>query len=275
LTFKEVVGEVRKVLKSNMNIHPPRPFDLVINEAELDAKSFAPDILEKNKKKFNTRYAELVAYEGKHGNCNVSAVTGEDKALGKWLSNTRQTYKKKEAGDDDSDRRILTEDQIAKLGKFGVVWSLEATFEEHFEELRAFKAENNERCPTEKDEGHRQLYVWLCNTRVAYKKGKSSKSKLSDEQRKLFATIGLVTSFEEKLEELRAFKGKHNGRCPSGSDGAVHKKLINWVRNMRRISKDKQDGKSSTTTLTDKQITQFERIGLTKKAGRQITKQSS
>jgi Spy/CpxP family protein refolding chaperone len=274
LTFKDVVGEVRKVLKSNMNINPPKPFDLVISRAALKAKSFAPDTLAQNEIIFKKWFAELVAYEGKHGNCNVSTVTGEDNKLGKWLSNTRQTYKKKEAGDIDPDGRILTEDQIVQLEALGVQWSLQATFEERFEELKAFNDVHG-RCPIDADEGHEQLYKWLNNTREAYKKGKSSKRKLSDEQRKQFAKIGLVSSFEEKLEELRAFKGKHNGCCPKKSDGAVHKKLINWVRNMRRISKEKQDGMSSTTSLTDEQITQFERIGLTKKAGRQITKQSS
>ena len=271
LTFKEVVGEVRKVLKSN--IHPPRPFDLVISRAALKAKSFAPDILEQNKNKFNTRYAELAAFKEKNGNCNVS-TTGEDNVLGKWLSATRHTYKKKKAGDDDSDRRILTDDQIAKLRKLGVVWSLEATFEEHFEELRAFNDEHGH-CPTETDacEGHRQLYTWLNHTRAAYKEkeaGKSSRRILLDGQRELFATIGLASSFEEKfaenLELLRAFKAENGERCPTRKK-KENKKLYNWVKNMRLISKKKQDGKSSTTTLTDEQITQFERIGLHKKTG--------
>eukprot|EP00979_Chaetoceros_neogracilis_P013021 scaffold3636_cov228-Chaetoceros_neogracile.AAC.1 len=219
LTFEEVVGAVRKAFKSNAN--PKRTFELVIDQAVLATIPFAADILAQNKIIFKKWFAELVAYEGKHGNCNVSASTGEDKALGKWLSNTRQTYKKKRAGDDDTGGSILTEDQIAKLGKLGVEWSLEATFEEHFEELRAFNHEHG-CCPKESDKGHEQLYVWLCNTRIAYKKGKSSKRKLSDEQRKQFAKIGLVTSFEEKFAEnlklLRAFKAKHKDCCPTASD---------------------------------------------------------
>ena len=273
LTFKDVVGEVRKVLKSNMNINPPKPFNLVIDRAALDAKSFAPDTLEKNEKKFKMRFAELAAYKEKRGNCNVSTTGEEDEVLGRWLNHARVTYKKKQAGDDDAHGSILTEDQITKLGKLGVEWSLEATFEEHFEELKAFHDVHG-CCPKESDEGHEQLYVWLNNTRMAYKKGKSSKRKLSDEQRKQFATIGLVTSFEEKLEKLRAFKAENNERCPTKKD-KDYKKLFNWVINTRRISKRKNEGKSSTTTLTDKQITQFEEIGLHKKTGRQSTKQSS
>jgi hypothetical protein len=271
LTFEEVVGAVRKAFKSNAN--PKRTFELVIDQAVLATIPFAADILAQNKIIFKKWYAELSAYKEKHGKCNVSASTGEDKALGTWLSNMRRTYRKKKAGEDDTSGRILTEDQIAKLENLGVVWSLQATFEEHFEELKAF---NNEHgcCPTETDEGHKQLYVWLRNTRIAYKKGKSSKSKLSDEQRKQFATIGLVTSFEEKLEKLRAFKAENNERCPTKKD-KDYKKLFNWVINTRRISKRKNEGKSSTTTLTDKQITQFEEIGLHKKTGRQSTKQSS
>jgi hypothetical protein len=272
LTFEEVVGAVRKAFKSNA--HPKRTFELVIDKAVLATIPFAADILAQNEIIFEKWFAELVAYEGKHGNCNVSTVTGEDNKLGVWLSNMRHTYKKKQAGDIDPDGRILTEDQIVQLEALGVQWSLQATFEERFEELKAFNDVHG-RCPIDADEGHEQLYKWLNNTREAYKKGKSSKRKLSDEQRKQFAKIGLVSSFEEKLEELRAFKGKHNGRCPKKSDGAVHKKLFNWVRNMRRISKEKQDGMSSTTALTDKQKTQFEEIGLHKKKGRQSTKQSS
>jgi hypothetical protein len=275
LTFEDVVGAVRKAFKSNA--HPKRTFELVIDQAVLATIPFAADILAQNVIIFEKWFAELVAYEGKHGNCNVSTVTGEDNKLGVWLAATRQTYKKKRAGDDDTRGSILTEDQIVQLEALGVQWSLQATFEEHFEELRAFNNERG-RCPIDADEGHEQLYEWLNNTRAAYKKGKSSKRKLSDGQRKLFATIGLALSFEEKfaenLELLRAFKGKHKDRCPTKKD-KDYKKIFNWVVNMRRISKKKQDGKPSTTMLTDEQITQFERIGLTKKAGIQITKQSS
>jgi len=268
LTFKDVVGEVRKVLKSNMNINPPKPFNLVIDRAALDAKSFAPDTLEKNEKKFKMRFAELSAYKEKYGDCNVSTVTGEDNVLGQWLSHARVTYKKKKTGDDDAHGYILTDDQIVQLEALGVQWSLQATFEEHFEELRAFNDEHG-RCPSiDADEGHRQLYVWLCNTRVAYKDGKSSKRKLSDGQRKLFATIGLALSFEEQFAEnldlLRAFKAENGERFPTKKN-KDYKKLFNWVVNMRKISKKKQDGKPSTTMLTDEQITQFERIGLANK----------
>jgi len=276
LTFEEVVGAVRKAFKSNA--HPKRTFELVIDKAVLATIPFAADILTQNKIIFKKWFAELSAYKEKHGDCNVSTVTGEDNVLGQWLSNIRRTYKKKEAGDDDSNRRILTDDQIAKLGKLGVVWSLDATFEERFEELRAFKNEHG--CfPTKTDEGHRQLYSWLCSARIAYKKGKSSTRKLSDGQRKLFATIGLALSFEEKfaenLELLRAFKAENNERCPTGKD-KDYKKLMIWVQNMRVNSRKKKEGKlPSTTTITDEQITQFDRIGLAKKPGRQSTKQSS
>jgi hypothetical protein len=266
LTFEDVVGAVRKAFKSNA--HPKRTFELVIDQAVLATIPFAADILAQNEIIFEKWFAELVAYEGKHGNCNVSTVTGEDNKLGVWLSNMRHTYKKKQAGDIDPDGRILTEDQIVQLEALGVQWSLQATFEEHFEELRAFNDEHG-RCPSiDADEGHRQLYVWLCNTRVAYKDGKSSKRKLSDGQRKLFATIGLALSFEEQFAEnldlLRAFKAENGERFPTKKN-KDYKKLFNWVVNMRKISKKKQDGKPSTTMLTDEQITQFERIGLANK----------
>jgi len=275
LTFEEVVGAVRKAFKSNA--HPKRTFELVIDKAVLATIPFAADILAQNKIIFKKWFAELSAYKEKHGDCNVSTVTGEDNVLGQWLSHARVTYKKKKTGDDDAHGYILTDDQIVQLEALGVQWSLQATFEEHFEELRAFNNERG-RFPIDADEGHEQLYEWLNNTRAAYKKGKSSKRKLSDGQRKLFATIGLALSFEEKfaenLELLRAFKAENGERCPTRKK-KENKKLYNWVKNMRLISKKKQDGKSSTTTLTDKQITQFEEIGLHKKTGRQSTKQSS
>jgi hypothetical protein len=263
LTFKEVVGEVRKVLESN--IHPPRPFDLVISRAALKAKSFAPDTLEKNKNKFNTRYAELVTYKEKHGNCNVPRRTGkEDRVLGTWLSEKRRTYKMKKEGDEDAHVRILTDDQIERLEKLGVRWRLqclEATFEERLKELREFN-DKHHRCPTGNDVGYTPLYTWLNNTRAAYKKIDTDKSSniILSEQMKQFAKIGLVSSFEEKLEELVAFKDKHNDRCPTEND-KDYKKLYNWVKNTRSISKRKQDGETIDTP-TDEQITQFETIGL-------------
>jgi hypothetical protein len=208
LTFEKVVEAVHKAFKSNTN--PPRTFELVIAPDVLAAIPHASDILVQNEFNFKTRFAELVTFKEKHGNCNVPTY-GEDKVLGTWLSNMRTTYKKKKAGDNDTSGRILTMEQIAKLEELGVKWSLVATFEERFEELRAFKYKHR-RCPKETDEGHKQLYEWLCTTRYAYKlidTGKSSTTILSDGQMKLFATIGLVASFEEKLEELRAFKDKH------------------------------------------------------------------
>ena len=190
--------------------------------------------------------------------------------LGRWLNHARVTYRKKKEGDEDAHGRILTDDQIKRLEELGVVWrlkSLKTTFEERLKELRAFKGKHH-RFPSRTDVGYTPLYTWLINTRVAYKKIDTDKSSniILSEQMKQFAKIGLVSSFEEKLEELRAFKAKHKDCCPTASK-KENKKLYNWVRNMRKISKKKQDGESSTTTLTDEQITQFERIGLHKKTG--------
>jgi hypothetical protein len=180
LSFKMVTEEIKKAFASNTN--SARTFELVIAPAVLQAMPKANEISETIFKKW---FAELVAYKGKHGNCNVK-TSGKDRALGLWVRRLRSTYKKKEAR--------LTEDRIAQLEELGFKWS-GTTFEERLAELRAFKDKHDERCPKENDGAeHKQLYQWLTSTRKAYKRineGKSSKSKLSKLQMKQFAKHGL------------------------------------------------------------------------------------
>ena len=136
LSFKEVTEEIKNAFASNTN--SARTFERVISPAVLKAMPKANEI---NEIIFKKWFAELVAYEGKHGNCNVSQCGKKDIALGIWINSLRQSYKKKKAH--------LTEDRIVQLEELGFQWSLEATFEERLAELRAFKAKHG-RCPKKK-----------------------------------------------------------------------------------------------------------------------------
>lgn len=65
------------------------------------------------RKNWDDRFADLIAYRSRHGDCNVPRRYDEDSQLGTWVSNQRSNRK----------RGKLTPEQESKLESIGFVWS--------------------------------------------------------------------------------------------------------------------------------------------------------
>lgn len=83
----------------------------------LDAEGFDWDMSLKDVP-WETRFAELVLYKEKHGNCLVPQRYSDNPALGVWVNCQRVEYKKLNEGRKSS----LTEERLQKLEEKGFVW---------------------------------------------------------------------------------------------------------------------------------------------------------
>ena len=97
-----------------------------------------------------SKFAELTHFKERNGHCNVSSRTGEDRALGTWVSNQRRAYKK----------GMLEQEKIARLEALGVLWEVYG------------------HCKVSKKGEERQLGIWVGKQRAAYKKGILSQDKI-------------------------------------------------------------------------------------------------
>ena len=76
---------------------------------------------DKAKTIWDQRFQELKQYHKDYSHCNVPNVFPENKALGRWVNNQRQQYKKFLAGDSKSS---MTPERIQKLESVGFQWQL-------------------------------------------------------------------------------------------------------------------------------------------------------
>jgi hypothetical protein len=183
------------------------------------------------------QFEALIAYEAKHGHCNVP--TGSQ--LGNWVGTQRGAYKGQGSAK-------LSAERIKRLDEIGFDWDRRATqWEDGFAELVAYKAKHGHcNVPT-----GAQLGNWVHAQRRA-RKGQGT-GRLSAEQIKRLDDLDFVwdpldAQWEEQFEALIAYEAKH-GHCnvPRGSQ------LGNWVGTQRTVYKD---GK-----LSDQRVTRFEAIG--------------
>eukprot|EP00957_Ditylum_brightwellii_P015715 1184531-Ditylum_brightwellii.AAC.1 len=106
-------------------------------------------------------FDELCAFKAQNGHCIVSTHDDRNKSLGKWVENQRASYKK----------NTLNSDRIQQLNSIGFIWDvLEHAWNEHFNELCAFKAENGHCNVSRIDERNNSLGVWVMHQRASYKK---------------------------------------------------------------------------------------------------------
>jgi len=92
---------------------------------------------------FESRFAELVAFKEKFGNCRVSHnPSNKYHLLGNWVTDPRKTYNKKFRKGKSSANHPLNPEQIKRLEDLGFEWSRIKTFDQRFADLTAFKAEH-------------------------------------------------------------------------------------------------------------------------------------
>jgi superfamily II DNA or RNA helicase len=164
--------------------------------AKLDAVGFCWDL--DIRASWDERFAEVVAYKGINGNCDVPA---EKTRLGKWCSKQRVLRRQDK----------LTPGQIAKLDALGFCWNPRALFSDKmYVELVAYK-EVNGNCGVTAASG--PLGAWCNTVRQQRKKGR-----LTPRQIAKLDALGFrwndyhVALWDKKCAEAEAYYKVH-GHC--------------------------------------------------------------
>ena len=187
---------------------------------------------------FDDRFNDLMAFKAKNGHCNVSTL-GDDAFLGKWCSELRRSYKIKK----------LSDEQIQRLSDAGFKWAV-GTFDDHFNDLMAFKAKNGH-CNVSKRGENVSLGKWCSELRRSYKI-----KKLSDEQIQCLNDAGFkwaVGTFDDRFNDLMAFKAK-NDHCNVSKRGE-NASLGKWCSEVRgAYTKIQNKQQKPRMKLSDEQI---------------------
>jgi hypothetical protein len=117
-----------------------------------------------HEEKWRRRYAELVAFVVRHGNCNVSQSPGKQQDLGRWLNLQRVLYRKGK----------LAADRVGLLEKVGISWEpYDQSWEALFADVQAFRKEHGHcNIPYKHNLGKVRLRGWLDRQRYLHKEGR-------------------------------------------------------------------------------------------------------
>ena len=191
---------------------------------------------------WETRFRELQAYKGVHGDCNVSQVDSQYQELGKWVVNQRIRFKQ---------GKLLTE-RIRRLEVLGFIWDiLSSKREEMLSELHTYKdAHGSSNVPKDYPE-NRELAKWASRQRNRFKQGKLSADLVKRLNELEFVWYPLEHAWETQFKKLQAFK-EANGHCNVPKLYQEDLQLGKWVGRQRTLYKK---GK-----LTGEQIHRLEEL---------------
>jgi len=241
---------------------------VLINEeriASLDALGFDWAVKEHaEKKSFAQRIEDLQEYKEKYGHIRVKQ--SEDKSLYKFCSKMRYTRKKPEKSN-----MAINEERIASLDALGFDWKVN--------ERQAGKS------------AAKQTNLQVPNNSSSQSKttsqsdAPSKRKQLDDEkiqkppQKKRIrqqATSGRGRaerkSFEQRLDDLRAYKEKHGHiNVKYSEEGSEDKKLYDFCKHMRRARKNPE---KATSVLTDDRMASLDALGFNWTVKEQVAKKS-
>jgi hypothetical protein len=222
------------------------------------------------------RLKELENYQKENGHCRVSGLHSKDSEtypLACWVARQRQQYKQRR---EDKKGFSITEERIQKLNDIGFEWSVTAavySWDERFEELKAFQKEPGHcRVPgvIEKDSSTHQLALWVSKQRRRYKLLQQGKMGfiITEERIQKLNKIGEWAReqqgkhWDESFEQLKAFQKEH-GHCRipgRNSKDSATKQLATWVMTQRKEYKFLQQGKKSR--MKEERIQKLNEIGM-------------
>src|SRR5262249_47320334 len=120
---------------------------------------FCFDPLDQN---WESMFQQLVEFKSRNGHCNVPARYAKDPVLGRWVSKQRAS---RSSG-------ALSADRTARLNELGLVWDpYTSAWEDMFQQLSAFKANNGHCNVPAKYSANRPLGMWVYTQRTARKSG--------------------------------------------------------------------------------------------------------
>ena len=177
----------------------------------------------------------------------------------------------------------LSNAQIERLNEVGFQWKLENAFDKRVEELRAFKAKFGHCNVTQSRSASNKPYLslgdWCFNVRRSRRlleegNQKQGAVKLSNAEIERLDALGFqwesrITTFDERIEELRAFKAKFGHCNVTKSKSASNKPYLSlgqWCNNVRRSRRLMEGGKPSDRKLTKDQIECLDSLGFQWKA---------
>jgi hypothetical protein len=174
--------------------------------------------------KWQEKLAQLQTFKQEHGHPHVPQAFADNPALGMWCGKQRQDYKKGK----------LAADKIGLLEGLGFVWDpMEKQWQDKFAELQTFKAEHAHSNPPKRNTANPALGEWCITTRRAYKKGTLAEEKIALLEGLGFVWDPLETQWQEKFEELQAFKEEH-GHPNVPALYAANTALGSWCRRQRK-----------------------------------------
>jgi len=207
---------------------------------------------------FEERIVQLQKFKETWGHLNVPRK--EDRSLSAFCHRMRE---------DRDDPSKLSEEQTKALDEVGFVWEVEkgdkseqpwVTFQDRLEQIKTFNEEHGHFRVTAKDD--RALSLFCSDVRSAHRPG--SKKTLTPERTKALDDIGFEwnppktvqpTSFEDRIEQLKAFKEKHGHvRVTERFD----KKLASYCNNLRQARRKPEAG---VMNISEDRIKSLDEIG--------------
>ncbi|GFH61991.1 hypothetical protein CTEN210_18467 [Chaetoceros tenuissimus] len=208
---------------------------------------------------WNERYEELKEYKLQYGNCNVPFNYELSKALGGWVIEQRQQYRKMSEGV----YSFMTQERVAKLETLGFSWVLRSkdTWNERFEELKEFKAQQGHFNVPNKYDANKALGNWVQMQRQQYKRlSNGLKSTMTQERVEKLESIGFVwnhlnDTWEERYKQLTLYQSQ-NGHC---NVSRANKSLCGWATSQREQYRKMSSGLKSQ--MTQERVEKLESLG--------------
>ena len=228
--------------------------DGLLNDDEVNAQEKKTDShLEargryKSRKSFEERIEELEAYKAKHG--HVWVTWKHDKSLNGFCQNMRAARRGTKPG------KVITENRIKALDELGFTWEDKLkSFEKRVEELKAFKEKHGHVRVTGKHD--KSLHRFCADVKSARRGTKPGKV-ITEDRIKALDELGFAwkmnKSFEERIEEVKAFKEKHGHvRVTVKHD----KSLANFCKDMRCARRGTKTG----AVITEDRIKALDEVG--------------
>ena len=211
---------------------------------------------------FQQRLDELKAYKDLHGHTNVKKT--DDNGLYKFCDNIRYAYNHP----DKSSTMLVNEERVASLNALGfdlVMKEQVGIFHQRLEDLKAYKLKHGHL--NLKREDNPSLYNFCINIRNSRKNNPTGMRgiKVTEERIASLDALGfdwtskdkIAISFEQRLEDLKAFKLKHGHLNLKKKENPS---LYNFCTNIRDARKNKSPG-AKKMKVTEERIASLDTIG--------------
>lgn len=209
-------------------------------------------------------YGHAKAYHEENGNLEVPAryVTADGYALGRWIFNQKGIRKGTIAGK-------ITDEQIRKLDKLGMVWELysDLNWERNYAAAKAYYERFGDLTPPAKyvTEDGIALGSWLCSIRTWERAG-VHRQYLSPERMDALNNIGMVWDVLDYLWEknymaaVEYYREHGNLDMPSSYVDSNGVRLGSWICRMRSLHAGTR--KCRGLPPTEEQVQRLNRIGM-------------